>query len=310
MRIVTPAEVLDLINPVVTVGTFDGVHVGHATVIESVLSHAKNLNGTSVVLTFDPHPRQYIDGANAPALLTSLPEKCARFEALGIDVLAIVPFNEILRQQTPDVFVHRYLFDWLHARHVVVGYDHGFGKDRQGGISTMASLGEQLGFAVTSVDPSLIDEKPVSSTRIRQAFDAGKFKEAVFLLGGQFPVWGVVRKGDGRGRSLGFPTANVSFNKSEKLSPPSGVYAAWVHFDTPKPAVVNFGKRPTFGGENRVFEVHILAFDGDLYGQTLQVELVSRIREERKFENKEALIVQINKDVNTAKQLLSQCNSQ
>lgn len=310
MRIVTPVEELDLVRPVVTVGTFDGVHLGHATVIQSVLLQAQELNGTSVVLTFDPHPRQYIDGKNAPGLLTTLSEKCARFEALGVDVLVIIPFDDALRQLTPEAFVRRYLFEWLSAQHVVVGYDHGFGKDRQGGFKTMASLGEQLGFGVTSVEPSLVGGEPISSTRIRKAIEAGEFKEAVTLLGGQFPVWGIVDKGDGRGCGLGFPTANVSFNQAEKLSPPTGVYAAWVHLGSPKAAVVNFGKRPTFGGDQWVFEVHILDFEGDLYGQTLKVELAHHIRDEIKFENKEALVVQINKDINTAKQFLSQRNSQ
>jgi riboflavin kinase/FMN adenylyltransferase len=310
MRIVTPTDAVDFVNPVVTVGTFDGVHVGHAAVIKSVLSQAHVQQGTPVVLTFDPHPRQFIDGSNAPALLTSFDEKCARFEALGVAVLAVVAFNETLRQLSPDTFVRRYLYDWLHASHVVVGYDHGFGKDRQGGFETMSDLGEQLGFGVTSVAPSVVGGRPISSTRIRQALEASDFSDAVNLLGGQFPVWGIVENGEGRGRSLVFPTANVSFNKTEKLTPPCGVYAAWVHLETQRPAVVNFGMRPTFDGQKRTFEVHILDFSGDLYEQELKVELVHYIREERKFKDKETLVSQINKDIMTAKKLLSQRNPQ
>lgn len=310
MRIITPTEAVDFKNPVVTVGTFDGVHVGHAAVIASVLSHAKDINGTSVVITFDPHPRKYIDGANAPGLLTTLSEKCARFEALGLDVLVIVPFDESLRQLSPDVFVQRYLVDWLHAHHVVVGYDHGFGKDRQGGYETMRALGSQLGFRVTSVAPSVVENGPISSTRIRNALESGCFEDAVTLLGGGFPVWGVVEKGDGRGTHLGFPTANVSFNPSEKLLPPLGVYTAWVQLDKSFQAVVNFGQRPTFNGKHWTFEVHLFNFSGDLYGQMLRVELTHRIRDERKFENKEALVAQIKKDIHIAKQWFSQSNSQ
>ena len=309
MRIITPADAVDFQNPVVTVGTFDGVHAGHADVIRSVISLARSHHGTSVVLTFDPHPRQFIDGAKAPSLLTTLPEKCARLEALGLDILVVVPFNEALRQLSPDEFVQQFLVGWLRACHVVVGYDHGFGKDRQGGYDTMRALGNRFGFEVTSVAPSVVDQSPVSSTRIRRALEANHFEEAAILLGGHFPVWGRVVKGEGRGKALGFPTANVSFNVLEKRSPPSGVYVAWVHFDKPLAAVVNFGQRPTFGGEDWTFEVHILNFSGDLYGQTLKVELVSRIREERKFENKDALIDQIRKDKDIAEQVLSQGNS-
>ena len=310
MQIITPDEAVDFKNPIVTVGTFDGVHVGHAAVIESVLSHAKAQQGTSVVLTFDPHPRQFIDGAKAPGLLTTFPEKCARFEALGLDVLAVVPFNESLRQMAPDAFVMQYLSKWLQVRHVVVGYDHGFGKDRQGGYETMQTLGNRLGFGVTSVDPNVVQGSPISSTRIRQALESNHFDEAVALLGESFPVWGHVEKGEGRGRELGFPTANVTLDVTQKLAPPLGVYAARIQMDRPLDGVVNFGHRPTFGSQHRTFEVHILDFCGDLYGQTLKVELTHYLRAEQKFEHKDALIAQINKDINTAKQLLSQRNSQ
>lgn len=310
MQIITPDEAVDFKNPIVTVGTFDGVHVGHAAVIESVLSHAKAQHGTSVVLTFDPHPRQFIDGAKAPGLLTTFPEKCARFEALDLDVLAVVPFDENLRQMGPDAFVERYLSKWLQAQHVVVGYDHGFGKDRQGGYETMQVLGNRLGFGVTSVAPNVVDGSPISSTRIRRALEDHCFDEAVALLGGHFPVWGRVEKGEGRGRDLGFPTANVSLNVSKKLAPPLGVYAARVQLDKPLRAVVNFGNRPTFGSRSCTFEVHILDFCADLYGQTLKVELTHYLRDEQKFTNKDALIAQINKDINTAKQLLSHRTSQ
>lgn len=310
MRIITPTEAIDFKKPVVTVGTFDGVHVGHAAVIASVLSHAKEIQGTSVVITFDPHPRKFIDGAHAPGLLTTLSEKCARFEALGLDVLVVVPFDESLRQLSPDAFVQRYLADWLHANHVIVGYDHGFGKDRQGGYDTMCTLGNRFGFQVTSVEPSVVGNGPISSTRIREALLSGRFDEAVSLLGGGFPVWGVVEKGDGRGTGLGFPTANVTVNPSEKLLPPLGVYAALVRLDQVFQAVVNVGHRPTFNGQHWTFEVHLLNFSGNLYGQMLQVELVHHMRDEYKFESKEALVGQINTDIKIAKHWFSQRHSQ
>ena len=311
MQIITPGEAISLKHSVVTVGTFDGVHTGHADVIHSVLSRAKSIGGTSVVLTFDPHPRQFIDGATASGLLTTLDEKRAKLEALGLDVLAVVPFNASLRQMSPDAFVSHYLVDWLHARHVVVGYDHGFGKDRQGGYETMLALGRHFGFEVTSVAPSIVNGDPISSTRIRTALAENRFDEAVALLGGCFPVWGRVEKGEGRGQKLGFPTANVSIDVTVKLAPPPGVYAGRVQFEKPFSAVINFGRRPTFGdGKAFAFEVHVLDFSGDLYGQTLKVELTHRIRDEQKFETAEALAGQIQEDINFAKRLLSHGCSQ
>lgn len=304
MRIITPFDVVDFDNPVATVGTFDGVHVGHAAVISELNEIAHQKQGTSVVLTFDPHPRQYIDGENAPGLLTTKLEKRARLEGLGLDVLVEVPFNEDLRQMSPDVFVETFLVSWLSSVHVVVGYDHGFGKDRQGGYDTMRVLGQRFGFGVSSVEPSIVGTEPISSTRIRNALGACQFDQVISLLGGGYPVWGTVQKGDGRGHQLGFPTANVAIDVREKLAPPQGVYAAWVHLDQTYKAVVNFGRRPTFDGTGWAFEVHILDFEGDLYNQLLSVELTDRIRDEQKFESKNALIAQIQKDVSTARALL------
>jgi riboflavin kinase/FMN adenylyltransferase len=307
MRIITPFDTVAFGFPVVTVGTFDGVHAGHAAVISALKSISQQQNGTSVVLTFDPHPRQYIDGPNAPGLLTTKLEKRARLDALGLDILVEVPFDEKLRQMSPDVFVETYLVKWLPAVHVVVGYDHGFGKNRQGGYETMQALGQLFGFGVSSVAPSIVGGSPISSTRIRKALENRQFEDAVALMGSGFPVWGTVQKGDGRGQGLGFPTANVAFDVREKLAPPQGVYAAWVSLDKPYKAVVNFGQRPTFGGKDWTFEVHILEFSGDLYDRPLKAELIARIRDEQKFESEHALIAQIQKDVSTASELLKQC---
>lgn len=309
MRIITPFDQVGFANPVVTVGTFDGVHIGHAAVIQSVICKAAECAGTPLVLTFDPHPRKFIDGIHAPGLLTTLPEKKDRFEALGLENLAVVPFDDALRQLTPERFVEHYLVSWLHTKHVVVGYDHGFGKDRQGGFETMQKMGAIHGFEVSSVPPNQNGSEPISSTRIRQALQDNRFSEAIELLGRGYPVWGVVEKGDGRGTGLGFPTANVCFDPKEKLSPPEGVYAARVYLDREFPAVVNFGRRPTFQGHQWAFEVHILGFSGDLYGQELRVDLVAQIRAERKFENQEALVAQIKLDVSKAEQMLSQSSS-
>ena len=305
MRIITLVEPADIHKPVVTVGTFDGVHVGHSAVIGALRQEAERTGGTSVVVTFDPHPRQVIDGANAPGLLTTLLEKQWRLEKLGVDVLAVAPFTQALRHVSAEAFVETHLVRYLRAHSVIVGYDHGFGKDRQGGFETMQGLGNRFGFGVQAVPPTLIHGEPVSSTRIRQAILARDFTSVVQLLGSGYPVWGRVRKGYGRGHDLGFPTANLSFDSPAKLLPPHGVYAGWVFLPKPHLSVVNFGKRPTFDAGNPSFEVHLVGYDGDLYERTLELELCAYLRDECTFDSRDALIHQIQRDIEAAKAMLS-----
>ena len=306
MRSITLVAPQDLANVVVTVGAFDGIHVGHAAVLETVREEARVRGGTSVVVTFSPHPRKVIEGAAAPPLLTSSEEKAWRIQALGIDVLAVVPFTEAVRRLSPEAFVRSYLVEKLKAQTVIVGYDHGFGKDRSGGFETMQRLGGCYGFEVRSVPPTLVDGAPVSSTRVRSLVQEGDFDSLYPLLGGGYPIIGSVVKGDRRGRTLGFPTANLAFDAREKLLPPAGVYAAWVFLPEPHRAVLNFGLRPTFNGLSKTFEVHVLDFEGDLYGRTLKLEVCHRIRAEAKFESLDALTRQIQTDIQTARQVLSQ----
>ncbi len=308
MRTVTLDMSLELPTPVVTVGQCDGVHLGHASVLEAVRTEAEARTGTGVVVTFDPHPRTVIDPAQPPAVLTSLEEKVRRIEPLGIDLLAVVAFTPALRDLSPEAFVREYLVRRLRARVVVLGYDHGFGKDRSGGLDTMQALGEACGFEVRSIPPVLVDGDPVSSTRIRRFVAEGDLEGAGRLLGSGYPVVGRVVRGDGRGRQLGFPTANLLTDDPGKLLPPDGVYAAWVY---PAPGeryggVLNLGYRPTFNGRTRTLEAHILDFEGDLYNQTLGLELVQRIRGEQRFENPAALVAQIHRDRETARDALSQ----
>lgn len=305
MRVITLVEPVVLHKPVVTVGTFDGVHVGHAAVIGALIQEARRTGGTSVVVTFDPHPRQVIDGANAPGLLTTLPEKQWRLEKLGVDVLAVVPFTQALRQMSAEAFVQTHLADYLQTHSVIVGYDHGFGKDRQGGFETMQALGARFGFCVQAVPPTLIHGEPVSSTRIRQAILQRDFASVVHFLGSGYPVWGRVRKGDGRGHQLGYPTANLAFDSPAKLLPPFGVYAGCAWLPEPRLAVVNFGKRPTFDAAEPSFEVHLVNYAGDLYGKTLALELCAHLRDERAFGSRDELIRQIKRDIETAEALLS-----
>ena len=305
MRQVHLDSSLDLPGCVVAVGSFDGVHVGHATVLATAVRQAEQLGLPSVVVTFDPHPRTVISPDRAPGVLTSLSEKAWRMAGHGIDVLAVVAFTTEVRNLTPDAFVERFLVGMLDVRLMVLGYDHGIGRDRSGGLDSIRSLGDRFGFGVIQVPPTTVGGAPVSSTRIRACIEEGELEEARLLLGGGYPVGGRVVAGDGRGRELGFPTANVLADDAAKLMPPDGVYAAWAHIPEPCSTVLNLGSRPTFNGRARGLEAHLIGQDVDLYNRDIVVEFEHRIREERRFESAEALIAQIRQDCETAQAFLS-----
>ena len=306
MQTRTLEQTLELANAVVTVGTFDGVHRGHRTVIEAVVAAARARSGTAVAVTFDPHPRAVIHPADPPVVLTSMNEKRRRLEDTGIDRLAVVPFTRQVQMMSPEAFVATYLVEYLHAKVVVLGYDHGFGKGRGGDPDTMRALGDRYGFEVSIVPPVMVGDLPVSSSRLRDLVRTGRILEARELLGGGYPVSGRVAPGDGRGRQLGYPTANIVPDDSMKLLPPDGVYAARAFVPEQYAAVINLGLRPTFNGKNRLLEAHLLDFDGDLYGRRISLDLVGRLRDERRFRNSEALISQIHKDGQRARDVLGQ----
>ena len=306
MRTVTLKERLVLERPVLTVGTFDGVHLGHRGVLRKVHEESEARNGTSVVVTFDPHPRTVIEPDAATGVLTSLPEKRWRIDGGAIDLLAVVPFTGELRDLGPEAFVERYLVGYLNASAVVLGYDHGFGKGRSGDLEMMQMLGRRFNYDVYSVPPVLIDDEPISSTRVRKLIVDGNLKDAGRLLGGGYTVIGRVERGDGRGAQIGFPTANVAVEETRKILPADGVYAAWVYTPERRPGILNLGFRPTFNGKSRTLEVHILDFSGDLYDREITLEMVHRIRGEQKFEGPDALVSQIRADIESARKALSQ----
>lgn len=292
-------------KPVVTVGTFDGVHVGHKAVLDEVRALSAARNGDSVVVTFDPHPRQVIDPAHAPPLLTTLEERAWRTEAAGIDVFAVVTFNEQIRKLSPPEFVLRYIVERIGAEAVVLGYDHSFGKDRSGDVDTLRTMGHAHGFSVHPVPATFVDGIAVSSTRVRSLVASGDLGGAHTLLGEGYPIIGKVVAGERRGRQIGFPTANVHIDIKQKLMPPPGVYAGWATTATGScGAVVNFGSRPTVDGRDLRLEAHLLDFEGDLYDTHLKLDLVYRLRDEAKFESLNQLKHQITTDVDKAKSLL------
>ncbi len=295
--------------PAVTVGNFDGVHRGHQALVGAALAEAGRLGGTSVVLTFDPHPSRVLSPDRAPRALMTVDQKAEILGALGVERLAVLPFTRELSHETPEEFARLVLQEALGARAVVVGAGFRFGHRRAGDVATLAALGRRMGFAVVPVDPVLHEGAPISSTRIREAIARGDVEAAAELLGRPFFVDGTVVRGAGRGRTLGIPTANLE--PVNETLPGGGVYACRCRergagAGGPWNAVVNVGRRPTFGGGETTVEAHLLDFDGDLYGRTLRLSFVAALREERRFAGPDALVAQIREDIAQARAVLAQ----
>lgn len=286
----------------VTIGVFDGVHLGHQAVLASLV--AKAGIWTSAVVTFDPHPRALITPGAAPRLITTLGRRIELIGQAGIQRIAVVPFGERIRNLSPDEFCQEVLAEGLRARLVVVGADFHFGRNRSGSVEVLRRLGDHFGFEVAVIDLLSGGSGVVSSTMTRQAIAEGRMEEASEMLGRPFDLTGLVVEGAGRGQQLGFPTANLAV-PPELVFPGRGVYAAEAVLETKRfPAVVNVGVRPTFEGTAETVEAHVLDFEGSLYGSQLGLEFVSRIRDEMKFANATALAEQIERDTKRARKLL------
>ena len=293
------------IEPVVTIGNFDGVHRGHQAILSRLKEEAARLNAPTMVITFSPHPGQILRPSVPHHALMSLREKMRCLWDLGVDHTLVIRFDQDFLEMSAAEFVEDVLWGALRVRAVHVGRDTRFGRGREGDVGYLASEGRRLGFHVGLVEPVLVDGEVISSSRVRKAVLGGQLREASRLLGRAHRVVGVVSRGDQRGRTLGFPTANV--NSDGAVLPPDGVYAAWVYLEDGKrhPAVVNVGVRPTFDvGPDRHVEAHLLNFEGDLYGQRLQIGLMQRIRGESKFDGVEALKTQIGRDADSARRIL------
>ena len=291
---------------VLTQGTFDGVHRGHQQVLNQVLEEAKSQNLPSMLLTFHPHPRTIVQPKDwSPQILTSIEEKAQRVLDLGIDVVLVLAFTKEISQYSPKEFIERILCDAIGTKSVVVGYDHRFGKDREGRFDTLTSLSENYHFSVKEIAAKEIDDIAISSTRIRNYLTEGNLSMANELLGYAYPLSGTVIHGAKRGRTIGFPTANIEVEDPHKLIPPNGVYAATTLIDEVKyPVVMNIGTRPTVDGQERSIEAHIIGLDKDLYNRRIQINMQSFIRKERKFDGLDSLKIQIQEDLNEALQLL------
>lgn len=294
---------------VVVLGNFDGVHRGHQAVIGQGGDLSRGEGIPLVVLTFEPHPRTFFRPHDPPFRLTPIQNKAHHIEALGVDALIVLTFDKAMSQLEAEEFVQTVLIDGLAARHVVVGQDFRFGRKRGGDIAMLETIGERAGFAVTTVSPvASADAEIYSSSHIREQLETGKPGHAAAMLGRPFEIEGIVEDGDKRGRTLGFPTANIAIG--DYIRPARGVYAVragieaeggmrWVD------GVANFGNRPTIGGDSLLLEVHLFDFNEDLYGRDLRVALIEYLRPERKFAGLDELKAQIDEDCATARRVLT-----
>ena len=299
---------------VVTIGAYDGVHLGHRRLIEQVCKMARERGCASAVVTFDRHPAQVVRPESAPRLLTDLQTKLDLLAATGIDLTVVIHFDEERSHETAEDFVRTILVGCLDARAVVVGHDFHFGHGRGGNVALLARMGGELGFDVLGVrlfDDGTSDAHPVSSTRIRQFLSEGRVDRAAELLGRCHRVRGVVEHGDARGRDLGFPTANLNV-PGDILLPADGIYAGWyVRPDgTRHPAALSLGRRPTFHSDagSSLLEAYLLDFDGDLYGEEAVVEFVAKLRDEKRFDGPDAvadLTAQMARDVEDTRGVLA-----
>lgn len=290
---------------VVTVGTFDGLHRGHAALLDALRTAGTRMRLPAVVVTFDPHPLQVLRPEQAPRLLTTRAEKLELLAQLGADGVALLAFNRELADMPPERFVRDILLARLGARFLVTGYDHGFGRDRSGDADTLRRIGAEAGFGVQVVAPVIEDGAPVSSSRIRRALGEGNVREAAASLGRAYGMRGWVTRGDGRGRALGFPTANLVAEDPSKLLPLEGIYAVRADVDgAVHDGVMHLGPRPTYPGASETIEVHLFDFSGDLYGRSLGVLWCERIRAVEKYADEATLVRAMEADCRAARRVL------
>jgi len=290
---------------VVTIGTFDGVHIGHRKILERMIAYGREHQLQSTLLTFFPHPRMVLQKDNQIKLLNTIEEKSAILERLGLDCLIIHPFTLEFSRKSATDFVREILVEKLRVKKIIIGYDHRFGRNRNANIRDLQSFGNILEFSVEEIPAQEIDEVSVSSTKIRKALESGDLETANAYLGYEYMLTGTVEAGKKLGRDLGFPTANLRIEANYKLIPASGVYLVRsVLSGREVYGMMNIGTNPTVDGSRRHIEVHFFDYQGDLYGSPLQVDLLKRIRDERKFDSLDALKNQLGQDRLRAQELI------
>ena len=296
-------------NTAVTVGTFDGVHLGHRTLIETLVAKAAEVGGRSVLITFNPHPREVLHGGhNTVGLLTTIEERAEILGELGVDAMVVIPFDRDFSLLSSKTFIRDIIHDRIGVKRFIIGYDHHFGRNREGTIKTVEKLAPELGYDVHLVEAHEVKHHTVSSTRIRRALvDDGDARLAQSLLGRPYPLRGIVVHGDKKGRGIGYPTANIWVENKRKVIPKNGVYAVQVAFEGRKyGGMMNIGVRPTVtrSAELRI-EVNIFDFDQEIYGRELKVYFYDRIRDEQKFQGLDHLKAQLAQDKEDCKKVLN-----
>jgi len=290
-------------NPVVALGNFDGIHLGHQCIFQRTKREASKVGGESIAFTFEPHPLKVLYADDCPPLITPFKKKMMLIESLGLDVVICAAFTKEFSAMPAREFVKSILVDRIGTQRIIVGYNYSFGQGRRGGVEDLKNYAQEFGFQVTVVSPVRVGNQTVSSSTIRTLIQNGEMAEAAGLLGRHFMVIGKVIWGTARGRLLGVPTANVEI--LNELYPKNGVYAVDVQIEKKTyPGVANVGVNPTFGGDRFSVEVHIFDFDRSIYGEEIQVTFIERIRGETAFETPDALVKQIRRDMDHARQIL------
>ena len=305
-------EVYHIKNPILTLGTFDGVHLGHQKIIQNIVEKAKEINGETVLFTFDPHPRTVLfPEFHNLKLIQTQEEKLAKLKRCGIEHVIVYPFSKDFSRTPATEFVRDYLVSKINVHTIVIGYDHQFGKNREGSLEHLMELSTVYAFDVIEIPAQEVDEVNVSSTKIRNALEKGDVYAANTFLGEPFQLNGIVVKGQGIGKSIGFPTANLAVQNSLKMIPKNGVYAIRVCVNNVVLfGMMNIGIRPTVSEDaQQTIEIHIFDFNDDLYNQSLMVEVIQFLREEHRFNSVDELITQLKKDEIVARTLLESVSS-
>ena len=283
----------------ITVGTFDGVHLGHQKIITHLVKKAKQKNCGTLLLTFDPHPRKVVQPSNAPMLLQTIEERSEILSKLGLEIIFVQPFTKAFSKLNAEEYVKDILVNQLNVEHLLVGYNHRFGKNRTANIFDLKKLGKKYKFSVSEIQAHIVNKITVSSTKIRHAISNGNIKYANSLLGHTYKLKGIVMKGRQNGKKIGFPTANVKIKEREKILPKNGVYAVKVNYnEITHLAMMNIGTNPTFNGNYISNEVHLINWDGNLYKKEIEIFFIERIRDEKKFNSIQDLSIQLQNDKN------------
>lgn len=291
---------------ILTIGTFDGVHEGHKKILNKLISSSKKKNLSSVVLTFFPHPRIILNKYNEVKMIDTLDEKIKAFEKLGIENLIIHPFDKSFSLLSADQFIKDYLIEKLKINHIIIGYDHRFGKGREASVDDLKKYGESFDFIVEEIKAHEVESIAVSSTKIRDSINSGELDKSVKFLGRFFKLTGKVVKGDGLGKQINYPTANIYVEENYKIIPKDGVYFIKTLIDDNEfHGMMNIGHRPTIGENKKSIEVHLFDFDNDIYDKTISVDVLLKIRDEIKFSSIEALKEQLKKDETYCIQLIN-----